>query len=235
MNGQLPLNIPPRENFGEEDFFEAPSNAQALALIRLWPDWPHRVAVLHGPAGAGKSHLAAIFMRRAGAARIFLRELTRDNAPALAAHAALVIEEADSGPFDEAALFHLINLMVEQGHFLLILARRPPDAWGLATRDLLSRLRRAPAVEIAEPDDAFLRAILVKLFADRQLRVEANLIDYLVPRIERTFSAAQAIVETLDAEALARNRAVTRALAAECLAAECLARAGNADEEDDEH
>lgn len=216
--GQLPLKIPPRENFGEEDFFEAPSNAKALALIRLWPDWPHRIAILHGPAGAGKSHLAAIFARRAGASFLRLRDLTREIAPAFAAYKNLVIEEADAAPFDEAALFHLINLALEQGHFVLILARKPPDAWGLSTRDLLSRLRRAPAVEIFEPDDDFLRAILIKLFSDRQIRVEANLIDYLCPRIERSFSAAQKIVERLDAEALSRGRAVTRALAAEILA-----------------
>lgn len=230
MSGQLPFKIPPRENFGEEDFFEAPSNAQALALIRLWPDWPHRIALLHGPAGAGKSHLAAIFARRVGASVLRLRDLRIENVPDYAARKNLVIEEADSAPFDEAALFHLINLALEQGHFLLILARKPPDAWGLATRDLLSRLRRAPAVEIFEPDDAFLRAILIKLFADRQIRVEANLIDYLCPRIERSFSAAQAIVETLDAEALSRGRPVTRALAAEIFARDAVAAENDDDQ-----
>jgi chromosomal replication initiation ATPase DnaA len=217
MTGQLPLDLPHRPSFSEEDFLEAPSNAKALALLRLWPDWPHKLLVLIGPHGAGKSHLGAIWARKAGAGIIPARALALDDLPALAAAPALLVEEADRPPLREKELFHLINLADERGGFLLFTARKSPDAWGLSTRDLLSRLRRAPAVAIAQPDDDFLRAILVKLFHDRQIKVDANLIDFLVPRLERSFEAAQQIVAALDREGLARSRPITRALAGDLL------------------
>ena len=107
--------------------------------------------------------------------------------------------------------------MRERGGSLAITARAWPDAWGLATRDLLSRLRLAPAVEIGEPDDALVRSVLVKLFMDRQIVVDGSVIDYLALRIERSLAAARSIVMTLDQEALAAGRAVTRPMAAEVL------------------
>jgi len=84
-------------------------------------------------------------------------------------------------------------------------------------RDLASRLRALPVVTLMPPDDALLRAVLVKLFADRQLRVDEELIAYLLARIERSFAGARAIVAELDREALRQRREVGRKLAAELL------------------
>ena len=218
MTGQLPLDLPHRPGLSEEDFFEAPSNEKALAMVRLWPDWPQRTLLLSGPQGAGKSHLAAIWARRAGARFFRAHDLTLDLAPGLAKEDALVLENADEAPGRETEMFHLLNLAFERGCFLLVVARKKPDQWGLVTPDLLSRLRRAPQVAIESPDERFLRAILVKLFHDRQIRVDESLIDYLSLRLERSFEAAQNIVAALDREGLARGRAITRPLAARLLA-----------------
>lgn len=214
----MPLELPHRPGLSEEDFFEAPSNEKALAMVRLWPGWPQKTLLLRGPAGSGKSHLAAIWARRAGARLFHARDLTPELAPELSHEAALVLDNADQAPERETEMFHLLNLAFESGCFLLIVARKEPDLWGLATPDLLSRLRRAPQVAILSPDEDFLRALLVKLFHDRQIRVEQNLIDYLSLRLERSFEAAQNIVAALDREGLARGRPVTRALAARLLA-----------------
>ena len=217
MTGQLPLDLPHRPGLEEEDFLEAPSNRQALAMIRLWPDWPQKMLLLTGPKGSGKSHIGAIWARRAGARRFFARDLDMDLLPGLAAQKALVLEDCDDAPRRETEMFHLLNLVGESGAFLLMIARKKPDLWGLATRDLLSRLRRAPQVAIEAPDETFLRAILVKLFHDRQIRVDQALVDFLSLRLERSFEAAQFIVAALDREGLARGRAITRPLAADLL------------------
>ena len=126
-------------------------------------------------------------------------------------------EDAGRGDLDEAALFHLLNLAGEQQAFVLITARMPPASWPIALPDLASRLRAIPVVTLAAPDDAMLRAVLVKLFADRQIAVDEALVSYLMVRIERSFAAARSIVATLDREALRRQRPVTRALAGEIL------------------
>jgi len=99
----------------------------------------------------------------------------------------------------------------------LITVRTPPATWRIGLADLASRLRAIPTVELSAPDDALLRAVMIKLFADRQLAVDEALIAYLSTRIERSFAAARAIVDDLDREALRQKRPVTRALAAEVL------------------
>lgn len=214
---QLPLSLGFRERFGREDFLAGPSNAAALALIERWPDWPARAVALVGPEGAGKSHLAAIWAETAGARGIAAHALTPSNVPAALATGALVVEDLRAGACDEAALFHLLNLVREQEAFLLVTARTAPAAWATGLRDLASRLRALPTVTLAPPDDALLRAVLVKLFADRQLAVAEELIGFLAARIERSFAAARAIVDELDRAALQQRREVNRTLAAELL------------------
>ncbi len=214
---QLPLALGFSERFGREDFLSGPSNAAALALIERWPDWPARTVALVGPEGSGKSHLAAIWAKTAGARSIASHAIAAATVPTALATGALVVEDLREGACEEAALFHLLNLAREQGDFLLITARAPPSSWTIRLRDLASRLRALPAVTLAPPDDALLRAVMVKLFADRQLAVDEGLIGYLTTRIERSFAAARRIVAELDREALRQKRDVNRALAAELL------------------
>ena len=213
---QLALALPHAESFAREDFLTGAPNEAALAMIERWPDWADRALALVGPEGAGKSHLAAIWAEIAGARRVAARALGETNLIGALATGALVIEDAPAR-LDERALFHLLNLIREEEAYLLITARVAPARWSVALPDLASRLRAVPTVALSAPDDALLRAVLVKLFADRQLGVDSSLVSYLTTRIERSFAAARAAVETLDREALRMQRPVTRALAAELL------------------
>lgn len=214
---QLALALPHRESLARDDFLEGPGNATALALIDHWPDWPARVMLLVGPEGSGKSHLAAIWAAQAGARVTAASALGAREVPAALATGALVVEDAVAGSFDERALFHLLNLAREEAAFVLITSRTAPAAMPVALRDLASRLRALPAVTLAAPDDALLRAVLVKLCADRQMSVDEGVVGYLAARIERSFAAARRAVDQLDAEALRLARPVTRALAADVL------------------
>ena len=212
---QLALALDYAESFARDDFLVGPSNEAALALIERWPDWPDRMMLLVGPQGSGKSHLAAIWAEAAGARSAAARSVDAANLPASFATGALVLEDLAEGRFDERALFHLINFAREERAFVLMTARSAPAAWDIAVPDLASRLRVLPVIELAAPGDALLRAIIVKLFADRQLAVEESLVAYLATQIERSFAGAHQAVDTLDREALRLQRPVTRALAAE--------------------
>jgi chromosomal replication initiation ATPase DnaA len=214
---QLSLALGHRESFDRADFLCGRGNETALALIDHWTEWPARALALTGAEGSGKSHLAAIWAQAAGARVIAARALDAASVPQTLATGALAIEDADRGKLDEAALFHLLNLAREQAAYVLITARRPPASWPTKLPDLASRLRALPTVALDPPDDVLLAAILVKLFADRQLVVDERLIEFLVNRIERSFAAAQAAVAELDSEALRLKRPVSRALAAEIM------------------
>ena len=210
---QLPLPFDHAPRYGLDDFMPSASNAAALAAVERWPDWPDRVLLLVGPEGAGKSHLARIWAARADADLLTPNDLAGDLDVLVRRNA--VVEDADRVGLPEAATFHLLNLVRERGLSLLVTARTSPAAWAVATADLTSRLRLAPSVEIAPPDDALMRAVLVKLFADRQLAVDAPLVDWLALRLDRSLDAARRAVAALDRAALDAGRRVTRALASD--------------------
>jgi chromosomal replication initiation ATPase DnaA len=214
---QLALALDHAESHAREDFLEGPSNAAALALIERWPDWPSRTVLLRGPEGSGKTHLAAIWAREAGARTLSPRMLDSSEVPIALATGALVLDNLAEGSFDEAALFHLLNLAREEHAYVLITARTAPAGWRIGVADLASRLRALPVVALDAPDDALLRAVIVKLFADRQLAVDESLVGFLTNRIERSFAAAREAVRILDGEALRLKRPVNRALAGELL------------------
>jgi chromosomal replication initiation ATPase DnaA len=216
---QLALSLDHVESFAREDFLGGPSNAAALTLVDSWPDWPNRVVVLVGPEGSGKSHLAAIWAAASGARFLAAHALEQSNLPAALATGALVIEDAAEDRINERALFHLLNLAREDGAYVLLTARSLPAGWRLGIRDLASRLKALPVVTLAPPDDELLRAVLVKLFGDRQLAVDVNLIGYVAARIERSFAAAREFVARLDREAMQQGRPPGRTLAAEILRA----------------
>ncbi len=217
---QLALSLDHAESYARDDFLSGPSNAAALALIESWPDWPDRAVMLVGPEGSGKSHLAAIWAAEAGARSVAAHSLEQAAVPMALATGALVVDEVAPGALDERALFHLLNLVREERAFVLLTARTPPAGWDLEIRDLGSRLKALPVVATAAPDDGLLRAVLVKLFADRQLAVDEALVGYVATRIERSFAAARDIVARLDQEAMRQQRALTRVLAAEVLRAD---------------
>ena len=211
---QLPLEFRHEAASGRDDLVISDPVSAAASIIDRWPDWPVPLVIITGPEGSGKSHLAEVWLRKSGAVRV--RAVQGSDAVPRAGEGPVLID-ADRDGFDEAELFPVINAVRSAGTSLLITARSWPMTWGVTLPDLASRLKAATTVEIGPPDDLLLSQILVKLFADRQLLTDDRVIAYIVPRMERSLAAAQAIVERLDRLALARGTRISRALAAEVL------------------
>jgi chromosomal replication initiation ATPase DnaA len=213
---QLPLDLGHSTGYSRDDLVVSEANRQAVALIDRWPDWPATVVVLAGPAGSGKSHLASIWREGTGAA-VVDPERIETHAAALEAGRPALIDDADRSGLDEQGLFHLINAARAAGTHVLLTARRFPAAWGVRLPDLMSRLRAAATVEIHEPDDLLLAGVITKLFADRQIEVDPNVVQFLVRRIERSLATAIRIVDRLDRAALEQKTRITRSLAADTI------------------
>jgi chromosomal replication initiation ATPase DnaA len=114
-------------------------------------------------------------------------------------------------------MFHLHNHLRNTGGTLLMTAQSAPTRWNIALPDLASRMQATTITQIDNPDDALLSALIMKLFADRQIMPKPALVQYLTPRIERSVAAAADIVARLDEAALANGRKINQALAAELL------------------
>ncbi|WP_134726666.1 chromosomal replication initiator DnaA [Paracoccus luteus] len=217
MSRQLALDLRTPPALGRGDFLPAPANATALALLDRPEDWPQGRLILIGPDGSGKSHLASFWAAENGARRVAARALRDEACDALVDFfGALVVEDAHragGAAGAERALFHLWNLAAERQALLLITARAPPRDWGLGLPDLASRMGSMAAVRLDPPDEDLLAAVLVKLFADRQLMPGAGVIEALVRRMDRDLGLARRLVARIDRAALAEGRAVTRPLA----------------------
>ncbi|GJM02542.1 MAG: chromosomal replication initiator protein DnaA [Rhodomicrobium sp.] len=217
---QLALDFPHRPAMGLEDFFVSGSNRAALQQIDLWPNWSAPALYLQGPKGSGKSHLAHVWQLASEA--VIFSAADFDMAAAEAHDGdAIVIEDLDvhsvAGRIDERALFHLINLAKEQGFHILFSGAMAPGQIEISLPDFRSRLRALPVAAIEAPDDMLLRTMLIKQFQDRQIDVQPNLIEYILPRMERSFVGVGQLVELLDKSALQSGRRITRQFAGEIL------------------
>jgi hypothetical protein len=188
----LPLDWPVADR--DEDFIVSEANRAVFEHFRRWSLWPVMATLLTGPRKSGRSLLGRIIARKTGG-RLF------DNAEA----------------HDEERLFHAWNEAQEKRRPLLLVADAPPPAWSITLPDLKSRLAATPHVRIEDPDDVLLGTLIAKLLADRGVIVPPELLEFLVPRIERSYVAVQQVVDALDRAMFSQHRRMTVPMARRAL------------------
>lgn len=216
MPEQIPLPLTTPARLTRADFIVGPGNAAAAGLIDSWPDWSAPAAALYGPAGSGKTHLAGVWVDRAGAAVVEAGALREE---VLGRPGPLAVENTDRAPLPPEAERTLFALL-ERGQSLLLTGAERPAAWPVRLPDLVSRFAALVAFPLWAPDEALLKALAAKLFADRQLAVPEAVVDGMLRALERSPAAIRDFVARADAAALAEKRAVSLALIRGLLAKE---------------
>ncbi len=210
---QIPLDLGSRQTLGRDDFHIGACNVAAVNLIDRWPDWPAPLMIISGPPASGKSHLAAVWREKAAAEIIRPEMLLSRTAEQIAeAGKHLVLDGLDPWLGDrqaETTLFHLYNIFWSEKRSILATMRMTPTQTQFAVPDLASRVRSSLTVPIQPPDDMLLASVLIKLFSDRQMQVANDVIQYILPRMERSFDAARTIVDRADQLALAQKRGIS--------------------------
>ena len=207
---------------GRATFLVSDSNREAVALIDRFADWQVPVQWIYGPAGSGKSHLAAVLSHQCAALNIDAVQLLQDDIARVLDGSekpdAVIVDRLDALPVDyEEVLFHLLNFSRHENLKILLLSEKPAAQLTIGLPDLVSRLKALAAVALTSPDDALMRGLMAKLFSDRQLKVDARVIDYLLPRMVRDYADMAALIDNIDRQALAEKRAITVPMVAEIL------------------
>ena len=218
MSEQLAFSLPAKEALGREDYFVSGANALAVSAVEKWANWPLNKLVLIGPPGSGKTHLAMVWAQETGA-RVVSADALDD--PVDLARGPLVVEDLHLITGDRAAetqTFHLHNLMQEGGYPMLMTSATAPARMKFALPDLKSRMEGTSIATLEALDDALLMALVMKMFADRQIALKPDLLSYVMPRLPRSFDAVRGFVETMDARALAEKRPIGKGLARDVLA-----------------
>ncbi len=219
MAEQTRLDLATRPAVGREDFIVTESNALAVAIVDGWRNWGGRKLILTGAEGSGKSHLAQAWATDSGATVVAAATLAQADIPALASGCVVVedVEVIEGDRPTEEALFHLHNLVLAEGHALMLTAQRPPNLWRLGLPDLQSRMQGTQVVELGAPDDVLLSAVLERLLKARLIVPKPDVLPYLVAHMDRSFAMANLLAEALDVEAMDKGREVTRAFARDVL------------------
>ena len=191
-SSQFALPLPPAQEGDPASIVIGSANLAVVEALREPERWPFRTAILRGEPRSGKSLLGRWF-----------------------AHAGLgeTIDPADA--MEETALFHRWNRAQEEGTALLLIPEKAP--WEIALPDLRSRLGAALALEIGQPDDDMMRDLIVSHAARRGLMLGEDALTYVVPRMTRSFAAAERFVAVLDRLALERQARPTRNLCRDAL------------------
>ena len=219
MTDQLSFPQPKKVSLIKENYFISKANCYAVSVIENWEVWPSQKLILFGPKASGKTHLSNLWAKDVGATVLEATNLMEEQISRLG-NTPVVVENIDkiqrNRPI-ELILFHLHNLLASEKKNLLMTSRLLPGRLRFTLEDLQSRVVASALARIEPIDDELLSAILVKIFADRQMFFPDKLLSYVLPRIDRSYTALHTFVEELDYRAMSENRPVGKELVRDIL------------------
>ena len=205
---QLLLELTNDISFNEKDYFVSRCNKDAYNLIQKWPNWKDFALLIYGAKGSGKSHLANIWAKISKAKILNGNLLSLRDIEESKHYKSFVLENYDKIKVEEIFL-EFFNNVKKRDSSMLMVGLKPPKGVDFLTKDLESRIRSLYSVEIGLPDDILLRTLLLKKFSDRQVKIEKTVIDFIIPRIDRSFDAVVDIVNKIDKYSLRESRKIT--------------------------
>ena len=216
---QKVLNFSYKNNYLYKDIFKNSCNEIAIEMIEKWPDWPsdNRIACIYGPSGSGKTHLSNIWMQKSKA--IIYNEINHLSLDYIYSINKPVIFEnlLNNNNWPEDLLFEFINEVRSSGNYLLITCPTNPLKLNWKLNDIISRFSSFTNIEIKLPNDDLIKKVLIKCFADRQLSLDKQYIDYISLRIERSYLAINKIVDIIDTLTLRYKQPINYSLLKEAI------------------
>ena len=204
---QLLLNFNQKQNFSYNDFYVSKCNYYAFQLIENWPKWEKNIINIYGENNCGKSHLSSIFKSKHKAEIIEEKYLNNEIFKKLKISQNIILENFNNIT-DEKILFSFFNFIDQDNKFLIINSNLPMTSMKFNLKDLVSRVNNFISAEIKKPDDDLIFALILKNFSDKQIKIDKKVIDYIVKRIDRSYSKISDFIYKIDEISLKKKKSI---------------------------
>ena len=204
---QLLLNFNFKKSFNDHDYFVSDSNYFAFNLIDKWPKWEKKILNISGEKFSGKTHLANIFKSKSSALLLNEKDISNEVFKKIKLYESIIIDEFSNG-IDENLIYSIFNLVDQDSKYLLINSETPLSEVNFKLPDLVSRSRNSLQAKIKPPDDELIFAIILKNFSDRQIKLEKQIIEFIVNRIERSYGKISEFIYKVDELSLKKKKPI---------------------------
>ena len=204
---QLILNFDHEQNFKDQDFYMAKSNEYSFKLLNSWPKWGKNFVNLNGQKFSGKTHLINIFLEKFKGIKIEATELNNESLQQIKTYQNIVIENLNDN-IDENLFFTLLNIIDQDNKYLIVTSKKPIVEFKFRLNDLNSRAKNFLLSNIEKPGDDLMFALILKNLSDRQISIDKKLIDFIVKRIDRSYSKIFDFIYKIDEISLKRKKPI---------------------------
>ena len=204
---QLLLDFDYNQNFRDDDFYVGKSNYYAFELINKWPKWEKNFLNISGKKYSGKTHLTNIFLKKFNGLRIESGLLNNENLKQIKPYQNIVLENLGQN-INEKLVYTLFNIIDQDNKFLVITSTIPIAEINFQLNDLRSRTKNCLLAKIENPDDELMFALILKNLSDRQITLDKKLIDFIIKKIERSYSKIFEFIYKIDKISLKKKKPI---------------------------
>ena len=204
---QLLLDFDIKKNFNDHDYYVSDSNYFAFNLIDKWPKWEKRILNISGEKFSGKTHLANIFKLKSSALFLNENQINDDLFKKIKLHESIIVD-GFSNSIDEKLTYAILNLVDQDSKYLLINSETPLGKINFQLPDLASRSKNLLHAKIEPPNDDLIFAIILKNFSDRQIKLEKKIIEFIINRIDRSYSKISEFIYKIDEFSLKKKKPI---------------------------
>ena len=204
---QLILNFDYDQNFKDQDFYVSKSNEFAFKLLNSWPKWEKNFVNLIGEKFSGKTHLINIFLEKFKGIKIEANEIDNEFLKKIKVFENIIIENLND-KIDENLLFTLLNIIDQDNKYIILTSKNPIVDYSFKLNDLNSRSKNFLLCNIEKPGDDLMFALILKNLSDRQISIDKKLIDFIIKRIDRSYSKIFDFIYKVDELSLKKKKPI---------------------------
>ena len=195
------------QNFKDYDFYVSKSNQKIFNLLSQWPNWSKNFLNINGENFSGKTHLVNIFLKKFKGIKIESNLLTNEKLKEIKIHQNIILENLEKN-VDENLIYTLFNIIDQDNKYLIVTSIDPIVNINFALLDLKSRCKNFLIQNIEKPDDELIFALILKNLSDRQISLDKKLINFIIKRIDRSYSKIFDFIYKIDEISLKKKKSI---------------------------